>query len=40
MNCKDEGKYPIEKESVEKGEIGELKPGECYVINWGYDDKI
>ena len=36
----DEGKYPIEKESVEKGEIGELKPGECYVINWGYDDEI
>ncbi|MBQ4521403.1 MAG: FtsX-like permease family protein [Lachnospiraceae bacterium] len=35
----DEGKYPIEKESVEKGEIGELKPGECYVINWGYDDE-
>ena len=35
-----EEEYAIKKESVEKGEVGDLKPGECYVINWGYDSEI
>ncbi len=34
----DEEKYPIEKNSVEKGSVGGLKPGECYVINWECDN--
>lgn len=30
----DEERYPIEKDSIEEGVVGNLEPGECYIINW------
>lgn len=30
----DEERYPIEQDSIEEGVVGNLEPGECYIINW------
>lgn len=36
----DENQLEISEETVEKGQIGNLEPQECYVVNWGTIERL